>query len=184
MNQQRKRIIISEIKYWKHNRLLPAHYCDFLITLYAQGEEDSQQEVKVSESILVKEKKMLNRTILLLTLLAIVSSSGMFVITQYPGVTMALAAVLAVVFLLSTLRKKANAALVPFIYIIVSFMLLIMSLKLWFVFFDGHTMLLLGLLMLNCSLWLFAGRLLKLLYFTISGTAGLLLIIGFLLLSF
>ena len=184
MNQQRKRIIISEIKYWKHNKLLPAHYCDFLITLYARGEEGNQQEVKVSESILVKEKKRLNRTIFLLTLLAIVVSGGMFVITQYPGVTMALAAVLAVVFLLSTLRKKANAALAPFLYIIVSFMLLIMSLKLWFVFFDGHTMLLLGLLMLNCSLWLFAGRLLKLLYFTISGTAGLLLIIGFLLLSY
>ncbi len=184
MNQQRKRIIISEIKYWKHNRLLPAHYCDFLITLYAQGEEDSRHEVNVSESILVKEKKMLNRTILLLTLLAIFISGGMFVITQYPGVTMALTAALAVVFLLSTLRKKANAALAPFIYIIVSLMLLIMSLKLWFVFFDGHTMLLLGLLMLNCSLWLFAGRLLQLLYFTISGTVGLLLIIGFLLLSF
>lgn len=184
MNQQRKRIIISEIKYWKQNRLLPAHYCDFLITLYAQGEEDSQQKIKVSESILVKEKKVLNRTILLLTLLAIVISGGMLVFTQYPGVTMALGAVLAVVFLLSTLRKKANAALAPFIYIIVSLMLLIMSLKLWFVFFDGHTMLLLGLLMLNCTLWLFAGRLLKLLYFTISGTVGLLLIIGFLLLSF
>lgn len=57
MNQQRKRIIISEIKYWKHNKLLPAHYCDFLITLYAQGEEGNQQEVKISESILVKEKR-------------------------------------------------------------------------------------------------------------------------------
>lgn len=97
---------------------------------------------------------------------------------------MASVAGLIVVFLLSTLRKNANQALAPFVYIIVSFMLLIMSLKLWFVFFDGHTMLLLGLLMLNCSLWLFAGRLLKLLYFTISGTAGLLLIIGFLLLSY
>ena len=37
MNPQRKRMIISEIKYWKQNKLLPAHYCDFLITLYAKG---------------------------------------------------------------------------------------------------------------------------------------------------
>lgn len=184
MNQQRKRIIISEIKYWKHNRLLPAHYCDFLITLYAKGEEDSKQEVKVSESILVKEKKKLNRAILVLMLVAIAVSGGMFIFTHYPVVTFTLASILAVLFLLSTLSKKTDQSLAPFIYIIVSFMLLIMSLKLWYVFFEGHTMLLLGLLMLNCSLWLFAGRLLKLLYFTISGTAGLLLIIGFLLLSF
>ncbi|WP_318615054.1 hypothetical protein [Sporosarcina sp. YIM B06819] len=184
MNQQRKRIIISEIKYWKHNKLLPAHYCDFLITLYARGEEDNEREVKASESIFVKEKKSLNRTVFFLSILAVVVSAGMFIFTQYPGMTMTLAAVLAVAFLLITLRKKANQALAPFLYIIVSFMLLIMSLKVWFVFFEGHTMLLLGLLMLNCSLWLFAGRLLKLLYFTISGTAGILLIIGFLLLSF
>ena len=184
MNQQRKRIIISEIKYWKQNKLLPGHYCDFLITLYAQGEEDKQQTVKVSDSILVKEKKRLNRTLLILSLVALVISGGMFIFTQYPGVTLALAAGLTVIFLLSTFRKKANQALVPFLYIIASFLLLAMSLKLWTVFFEGHTMLLLGLLMLNCSLWLFAGRLLKLLYFTISGTVGLLLIIGFLLLSF
>ncbi|WP_203246890.1 hypothetical protein [Sporosarcina beigongshangi] len=184
MNQQRKRIIISEIKYWKHNRLLPAHYCDFLITLYAQGEEGNKQEVKVSESIIVKEKKKLNRIILLLVLVSLVVSGSMFIFTHYPAETMTVAAIIVTVFLLSTLRKKVNQSLAPFIYIIVSFMLLFMSLKLWFVFFEGHTMLLLGLLMLNCSLWLFAGRLLKLLYFTISGTVGLLLIIGFLLLSF
>ena len=41
-------------------------------------------------------------------------------------------------------------------------------------------MLLIGLLMLNCVLWIFAGRRLQLLYFTISGVAGLLLIFGFL----
>ena len=51
MNQQRKRIIISEIKYWKNNKLLPEHYCDFLITLYAQGEEETE-EIKVPKSIL------------------------------------------------------------------------------------------------------------------------------------
>ncbi|MFJ7933633.1 hypothetical protein [Sporosarcina sp. NPDC096371] len=184
MNQQRKRIIISEIKYWKQNKLLPAHYCDFLITLYEQGEEESQRGVNVFDSILVEEKKKLNRTVLWLALVVIVSSGGMFAFTQYPVVTLTLAAVITVVFLLSTLHKKANQALVPFLYIAVSFMLLTMSLKIWMVFFEGHTMFLLGLLMLNCSLWLFTGRLLRLLYFTISGVSGLLLIIGFLLLSF
>ncbi len=40
MNDRKKTLIISEIKYWKQNKLLPAHYCDFLIALYAQGEEE------------------------------------------------------------------------------------------------------------------------------------------------
>ncbi len=184
MNQQRKRIIISEIKYWKQNKLLPEHYCDFLITLYAQGAGDDELAVKASDSIFFKEKKKLNRTFIMLSLLAIVVSGGMFIITQYPGMTLAVAAAITFVFLLLTFRKKVNRVVVPFLYILASFMLLAMSLKLWTVFFDGHTMLLLGLLMLNCALWLFAGRLLKYLYFTISGAVGLLLIIGFLLMSF
>ena len=44
-----------------------------------------REEVKVSDAILVKEKKKLNRTIILLSLLAIIVSGGMFVFTQYPG---------------------------------------------------------------------------------------------------
>lgn len=184
MNQQRRRIIIAEIKYWKQNKLLPEHYCDFLITLYAQGEEVEKFVVKSSDSIFIKEKKRLNRTIILLSLLAIIVSGSMFILIQYPGITLALTAVLTFAFLVSTLRKKINLSVVPFLYILVAFMLLAMSLKLWSIFFDGHTMLLIGLLMLNSVLWLFAGRLLNLLYFTISGAAGLLLIIGFLLISY
>ena len=37
MDQQRKAIIIHEIKYWKDNHLLPEHYCDFLLALYTEG---------------------------------------------------------------------------------------------------------------------------------------------------
>jgi hypothetical protein len=183
MNPQRKRMIISEIKYWKENKLLPVHYCDFLITLYAQGEDE--KEVKATEAILVRQKKRLNRKIIMLSILAIIVCGCMLIVNQHPELTFSLTAIVSLAFLLSTFRKSTvQLGVAPFLYILASFMLLLMSLKLWVVFFEGHTMLLIGLLILNCALWLFAGRLLKLLYFTISGAAGLLLIIGFLLISF
>ena len=183
MNPQRKRMIISEIKYWKQNKLLPEHYCDFLITLYAQGEDE--KEVKATEAILVKEKKKLNRTIIMLSILAIIVSGGMFVLIQYPGLTITLTAVVSSIFLLLTMRKSIlQVGVAPILYILTSLMLLLISLKLWVAFFEGDTMLLIGLLILNCALWLFAGRMLKLQYFTISGAAGLLLIIVFLFISF
>ena len=53
---KRKQIIISEIKYWKQNKLLPEHYCDFLITLYAQGEENERRN-KCFQSIIIERKK-------------------------------------------------------------------------------------------------------------------------------
>ena len=181
MNQQRKRIIISEIKYWKQHKLLPAHYCDFLITLYTQGEDEEDINAKSEDAILVKRKKNLNWTIIWLVLLTAAIGGSMFSLNQYPGITIALAAMLTFGLLFVTLRKKRIHSVGSILYILISFMFLAMSLKLWLVFFEGQSMLLIGLLMLNCVLWFFAGRRLQLLFFTISGVAGLLLIFGFLL---
>ena len=104
---------------------------------------------KFRDAILVKEKKELELdNHLLLILLAAVVSGGMFIFNQYPGITIALAAMLTFgLFLLSTLRKKRIKLCCALSYTyLISFMLLVMSLKLWFVFFEGHTMLLIGLL--------------------------------------
>ncbi len=184
MNEKRKQIIISEIRYWKSNKLLPAHFCDFLITLYAQGEHEIIPETTSSVSVLGREKRILSYTFLGYTLLALLAGASMFVITNYPVSTLLFAATVALILMFSSFRKASKKTINQFIYILSSFLLLGMSLKVWLTYFEGHTMLLLGLLMLNSALWLFAGRLLKLLYFTISGTIGLLLIIGFLFVSF
>jgi uncharacterized membrane protein YcjF (UPF0283 family) len=135
MNDQRKKIIMAEINYWKQNKLLPEHYCDFLITLYTQGDHD--QEISATEAVLSKKK----------------------------------------------MRMRVRSILIQSIYILTAFAVLGISLKLWSLFFEGQNMLLVGLLIVNCLLWLLAGRLLKQLYFTISGAAGLVLIVFFIMKS-
>lgn len=185
MNAQRKRIIISEIHYWKKNRLLPEHYCDFLITLYAQGDAEAAADVKIEKAILEKERYSVTKKMIMLVILAVGLSALMFTIGNYPVIMIATASIFVLGLLVRLIMSKPfRSALIPFTYIIAAFMLLAISLKVWFAFFEGETMLLLGILMLNSILWLFAGRLLKLLYFTISGAAGLLMIIGFLLISY
>jgi hypothetical protein len=181
MNPQRKRIIISEILYWKKNKLLPEHYCDFLITLYAQGNEEELLEVKVSQSILTSEKKRLNRIVVFLSILAVVFAASMFVLINLPLVTIGMSTLLIVLLLLIPFSKTIKKSFItPFIYIICAFLLLATSMKVWLVYFEGESSILIALLVLNCVLWFFTGRQLKLLYFTISGAAGILLIIGFL----
>lgn len=135
MNDQRKKIIIAEINYWKQNKLLPEHYCDFLITLYSQGDHD--EEISATQAILSKKK----------------------------------------------MKKNARAILIQSLYILFAFVVLGISLKLWTLYFEGQNMLLVGFLIVNCLLWLLAGRLLKQLYFTISGAAGLVLIVVFIIKS-
>lgn len=40
MDDQRKKMIISEIENWRKNHLLPEHYCIFLLNLYSSGEHE------------------------------------------------------------------------------------------------------------------------------------------------
>jgi hypothetical protein len=134
MNAQRKKIIMTEINYWKQNKLLPEQYCDFLIMLYTEG--NREQEISATtDAILSREKKKVN----------------------------------------------VRAILIQTLYILIAFAILGSSLKLWTLFFDGQSMLLIALLIVNCLLWLLAGRLLKLLHFTISGVAGLVLLVVFIM---
>ena len=45
MDQQRKQIIIKEIKFWKENRMLPEQYCDYLLSIYSEGELKDNSQV-------------------------------------------------------------------------------------------------------------------------------------------
>lgn len=183
MNEHRKKIIISEIKYWKQKKLLPAHYCDFLITLYARGNEVDEEEVKVSTSILSEEKRKANVLIVTCLLLATVLSAGLLTVDKYPFLLLGFSAVilLALLFYPVFNSEIKKSTVLPFIYISSAMILLAMSFKLWSTFFSEQPMLLMMLLILNCALWFFTGRILKLLYFTLSGAGGLLFIVGFLI---
>lgn len=45
MDDQRKRVIISEIENWRRNHLLPEHYCIFLLNLYTEGDRPQSSEM-------------------------------------------------------------------------------------------------------------------------------------------
>jgi hypothetical protein len=47
-------IILQEIQHWKKNKLLPEHYCDFLITLYTEGSENSIKRTKGIKSNFIR----------------------------------------------------------------------------------------------------------------------------------
>ncbi|MEH7391845.1 hypothetical protein V7164_16455, partial [Bacillus sp. JJ1474] len=44
MNETRKKIIVNEIINWRKNRMLPEHYCDFLLALYTEGNEPENKK--------------------------------------------------------------------------------------------------------------------------------------------
>lgn len=48
MDKKKKEIIINEIEYWEKNRFLPAHYCQYLLTMYTEGQGVDQFKKKIN----------------------------------------------------------------------------------------------------------------------------------------
>ncbi|MEM5598685.1 hypothetical protein AAHB53_24595 [Niallia circulans] len=51
MQDQRKTIIVKEIAYWKENKMLPEHYCDYLLTLYTEGNGVEENTISKKEGV-------------------------------------------------------------------------------------------------------------------------------------
>lgn len=183
MNEQRKKIILSEIKYWKQNNLIPDHYCDFLTALYAEGNHEKEEQGKSTSSILHKEKRKQRHLITLLLVIGVLIAITMAVMNNEVGIFVGGIGV-TLLLAYATIKTAKKSVILPFIYIVSALLLLFMSLKVWMLFFVEQPMILIGLLLLNCVMWLFAGRKLNLLYFTLSGAIGLICIILFLVFQF
>lgn len=76
MSNQRTKIIINEIHYWKEHSLLPDVYCDFLLALYTEGEMntlDKQIHMEHSERFHVSSFVQLIMTTMTLILSVVVA---------------------------------------------------------------------------------------------------------------
>ncbi len=185
MKSERKKMIISEIKYWRRNNLLPAHYCDFLITLYSEGEVTEEVREQSRTSVLHQEKKNRNLLMIGLSLLVAGVIGSLFFLQDYSTITLSLTVLLFCVISTYTIRRTVvNGDVNSFLYILCAFLLLAVTFKLWLLLFIGNSIVLIGLLLVNCVLWIIAGSLVKLLSFTLSGMLGILLIVVFIFARF
>ena len=88
--------------------------------------------------------------------------------------------VVALAMLIGAIRlAQKKSLLAPFIHIIAALLILGVSVKVSLTYFEHNHIVLYCTLIGNSLLWLFSGMLLKLIYFTISGILGLIVIIGF-----
>lgn len=164
--------------------MLPAHYCDFLTALYAQGESDLQLENKQSKSLLAKEKKGKIIQLLLILGLPIITLVMLFVMDTYVWIPFIISSIFAIILLVFTVKlTRKKKFLIPFLYISNALIILGLSFKVWLSYFSENPFILLGLVASNCLMWLVSGLLLKLPYFTLSGAVGFLLVILFLFFS-
>lgn len=177
MNETRKIIIISEIKYWKENHLLPERYCDFLLTLYSGGEE-------AIEPLKKQKSASFYMTIWLFT---VIFFSTLFVnyFTEFPiGLQITLTAIAIIIFGYFIYRFIENRLLYQLAIIGLALLILVESVNLVDFLFPQSKGMLYIFLLLQCGIWFILGRKLKLLYFSISGVIGALFVFFFLIKAF
>lgn len=181
MPNPRKQIILNEILFWKQNKLLPEHYCDFLMTLYSEGNDlELEEELSPKKAVKAKEKKnnILFSSILIVS--SILLLIGLFISKQFVGIIAIFVGIVAIFLLVSSfLFSKKQAIIAPILHIAAALLLLGLSVKVSIEYFPTNQIILYILLIANCIIWLFSGIRLKLMYFTVSGALGIIILIGY-----
>jgi hypothetical protein len=167
MDKERKDIIVKEILYWKDNRMLPEHYCDYLLALYTEGNRPKNKARKAKGfyflNIILLLLIPLSLLFIYFTELSFILQMGLLIFFTITGVSLAI--------------YFTNKGIAPQLPLAVSgLILLLMSVELASHFFPHHNTALYGALMLNCLLWIAAAWKFRQHYFGISGVVGLIII--------
>lgn len=181
MPNPRKKIIMNEILFWKQNKLLPDHYCDFLMTLYSEGSEvELEEEISHKKSIKAQEKNKKLLLSLTAVLLSFVLMAILFYVSALIWLVAGAVAAIAIFMLIWAYRWSAKKnMLAPILHVSSALLIFSLCVKVWSEYFPENPLLLLGLLIMNCLLWVFTGFKFKLYYFIVSGIVGLIVLIGY-----
>lgn len=185
MTNPRKKIILNEILFWKQNKLLPEHYCDFLATLYAEGADlEELNPVHHKQAILPSEKRKLVFLIVGICIAMIALLFMYFTITSLMLILTVIVGIAALTLFFTAFRvARRNDLLAPIFHLIAAVLLFSMTIRIYTTYFNGDNIALFCLIAANCGVWLWSGIKMKLFYFTVSGVLGLLALIGYYLIN-
>jgi hypothetical protein len=168
MDKARKDLIVKEILYWKDNRMLPEHYCDYLLALYTEGNRPKDKARKAKgfyfHNIILLLLIPLSLLLIYFTELSFILQMGLLIFFTITGVSLVI--------------YFTNKGIAPQLPLAVSaLLLLLISVEIASHLFPGNNAALYGALMLNCLLWVGAAWKFHLQYFGISGAVGFIIII-------
>lgn len=177
----RKKIIINEILFWKQNKLLPEQYCDFLMTLYTEGEDiPGEKEISHKKSVIATEKRNSILLSVFLLLVAAILLVGLVLLSSNVWIVAILVGVVGLIFLIgSFIFANKNFILSSMLQVGAALLILGISVKISITYFPGNELVLYTLLIANCLMWIISGIKLKLIYFTISGALCIVAILSY-----
>lgn len=172
MDKDKKTIIINEIYQWKDNKLLPETYCDFLLALYTEGNQENHEQVEVK-----KKKKRLSLLDVSLYAFIMILVIVALLITNFTEITYLMQMVILSFLLIGSILvtayfiRKGKSFQVPLSLTFVQ--LLISSISLTDFLANGNDFILGMIIIINCLVWVTFGAILRIIYLSISGILGI-----------
>lgn len=175
----RKKIIIDEIKYWKKSRLLPEQYCNFLLSLYTEGQETGSTDERKEKSSLVSFLPIIimafGLSLFGLTFLVIYFTD--FSPLLQTGLVFIFSAVM---FFLATQIKRFDSRFIHLYILLGALMVFLATIHGVSFIFPDQPGAIMGAVIFTCFGWLFVGKKYNLKYLIISGALGIIISIYFL----
>ncbi|WP_416149332.1 hypothetical protein ACM26V_24290 [Salipaludibacillus sp. HK11] len=176
---ERKRIIVSEIKKWQENKLLPETYCLFLLSLYSEGNDGmSETTSKKTDSLIPHAKKALLSFFIMIIVMVIILLAIYFTQTTSTVQVVILVGLLGLSIAGAYFyhqKKSLYAHLYVVLATFISFIITIVAMEL---FFPDNRIFLGGGILVLCLGWILAGWRYRYHYLYIAGGTGILLFIG------
>jgi len=170
MDDHRKKIIVNEINYWKQNRMLPGHYCDFLLNLYTEGISEAVPAAKKSQFAVPNILTVFLLGLLSLSVLLFYFTELSFIWQMTIIILFGISSLISGIYLIS----KSYLRLIPLLA--TALILLIITIQAAEISFPNNTYILYFVTVANCLLWVIAGVKWKMISFKISGIAGIVLL--------
>ncbi|WP_226667378.1 hypothetical protein [Metabacillus litoralis] len=172
MDKDKKNIIINEIYHWKDNKLLPETYCDFLLALYTEGNQENHEQIEEK-----KKRKSLSLIDGILYSFTIILVVATLLFTNFTEITYLMQIVILTSLLFGSILvtayfiRKSKSFQVPLSLTFIQ--LLISSISLSDYFVSGNDFVVGVIIIINCLIWVTAGLILRMIYLSISGILGI-----------
>jgi hypothetical protein len=173
VKDRKKHIIIKEIKHWKEHRLIPAHYCDFLLTLYTEGEQTKETVFNLRKILFLSYLSFLF-FLLPLTVL-IIHFTEMSLVLQMAVFTIFI--IFNLVTYIFTKKKEHTIYKLPLISGLL--IALLASIDIVNQLFSSNPFAIPIMILVNCMIWIAIGWKDKLFFISIAGGAGLIFFFGY-----
>ncbi len=164
MNENRKRIILKEIQYWRHSKLLPEQYCDFLLTLYTEGNVEEENK----QMSLLPKLQLFIPAFLFFVFLVIYFTHSMLAMQMAAGIII----IGCIVWMAN--KHKHRYSYLSYLYFFGGALLLyLLTIKVITNVFPANTIYITIATIIHCAIWLFVGLKWRIHFFTIAGILGL-----------